>query len=263
MGTARPKTGLWLVGGLCVALLLPKQASAQPIIGDLLDWFFNAPRWNADVHIGYGHYGRFLLQAPTVDPFDFRQRELKGRHAWTLGAGIGGTPMPRTGFRLGYNYATADLSWRDDTGTGSELLDVDDVGDIRLHSVGLELIRYLMLETSRFSPYFTVGVSANWWDMDPENSIVLRAPTGDTHFRWGGLGTVGVHYRFNQSFRVRLEVAGASVGNPFNGRDSYITIVGRPIDEPSRVSKSDLRLALQYTWGKPDRATSADDKGSR
>ena len=267
MGTARPNRVVrWLVVGCaCAVLLLPgERVSAQKrLAGDLFSWLFDAPRWNFNVHGGWGGYGRFLLQNPTQDPFDFRQRSLRGKDAFTIGAGIGATPLPRVGFRFSYQYTTGNLEWRDDTGTGTELLDSGEIADIRQHMLGFELIRYLLLETSRISPYATGGFTGSWWKMQPEGTLALRAPDSSTQFRWGAMGTIGLHYMFTQAFRVRLEVAGASIGNPFTGRDSFIALNGRTIDEPTRVRKTDLRLALQYSWGKPTSPATTDDKGAR
>jgi hypothetical protein len=50
---------------------------------------------------------------------------------------------------------------------------------------------------------------------------------------------------------VRAEATTASVRNPFTGRESYTALGGVTIDEPSRVSKRDFKLAFMYNFSKP------------
>ncbi|MGH7471143.1 MAG: hypothetical protein ACRENP_24610 [Longimicrobiales bacterium] len=251
----------WMVSGaLCLAVLVPaREAAAQSKKIDALNWLFKIPRWNADLHAGFGNYGRFLLESP-VEPFDFLERELRGRGAFTIGVGFGGTFMPRTGFRLGVNRTWSELAWRDDTGTGSELLDQDDVGDLAQTILSAEIVRYLLLESSKFTPYATAGVLASWWGLNDATGFI----GDDTHFRWGATGSIGLQLALRDNIRLRLDATTASIGNPFTGRNSYIADLGRAIDEPSRVRKTEVRLAVGYAWGKPHAPVTTDGgKGSR
>jgi hypothetical protein len=252
MSTAKSKVQ-WLVGGLlCAAVLIPGgQANAQAgEVAGVFNWLFKIPRWNVDLHAGIGNYGRFLLDTPFEDLDDLRERELRGRGNVTVGGGIGGTPLPRLGFRLGVNHTWSTLEFRDDTGIGSSLLDDDDLADLRQWIVSAELIRYLLVESATVSPYASGGFLASWWKLDAEE-IDVATPNGDSHFRWGATGTIGVQFRLSRDWRARVEAATASIGNPFTGNESFIILGGHPIDEPGRVSKRDFRLALQYSWGVP------------
>ncbi len=239
-------------GSACLAFLFPAH-KAEAQVGtarDLLGWLFDIPNYNVGINGGIGNYGRFLLQHPTRSTADLTERELRGLHAWTVGGEVGGTILPRVGVQLSYNFTRSDLAWRDDTGTGSELLDVNDLGDLSHSVVGLELIRYMFLENSKITPFATAGVLATWWGMEG-GAQGLSRPDSETQFRWGGTGSVGLQFRLWEDFRLRLDATTATVGNPFTGRDSYIADFGRTIDEPSRVRKTDFRLGLAYTWGKP------------
>jgi outer membrane protein with beta-barrel domain len=252
------RTAKWtiklLVGGLLwIAAMIPgSQANAQGReTRNVLGQLFKIPRWNVDLHAGIGNYGRFLLDTPFDDFIDdFRERELRGTGAFTLGLGVGATPLPRVGFRLGASHTWSNLEFRDDTGIGTDVLDDDDVGNLRQWLISAEVIRYLLLESSKFTPYGSGGILASWWHLDEED-LELTAPSGNTHFRWGATGMIGLQFRLSKQWRARVEAATASIGNPFTGNESFLVIDDHKIDEPSRVRKTDFRVALQYSWGIP------------
>ena len=271
----------WLLpsaASLCAAfaLMLPTQASAQSsLMGELFGWIFNVPRWSVDAHGGYGYYGRFLLQNPTNDPFSLLQRELRGRHAWTVGLGVGGMVLPRSGFRLGADYTWSDLDWRDDTGNDSHLLDFDDAGNLKQFMLTAEFMRFLFPESRRVNPYASAGFLASWYKLTDEFTVLvvddeeeafvgLAAPGGNSQFRWGATGSLGLQFRVSEAFRLRLGANRGTISNPFTGRQSFIAVNGLTIDEPSRVGKTDYRLSLVYSFGKAEAPTTTNGgKGSR
>jgi hypothetical protein len=265
----------WIAGGsLCLALFAPgHEAAAQNREQrNLLARLFNVPRWQADVHAGIGNYGRFLLQQPVllldVDDLDefngftgFEpERELRGSGVFTIGAGLGGMFLPRTGFRLGVSRAWSNLDWRDDTGDGSDILDADDVGDLAQTILSAEIMRFLLVETARISPFGSAGLLATWWNLNDAPDFM----GDDNHFRWGATASLGIQFLLSRNFLLRLDANTSSIGNPFTGRNSYAAHIGHTIDEPGRVRKTDFRLALGYTWGRPHPTeTTNGGKGSK
>ena len=202
------------------------------------------PNWNLSINGGTNSTGRFLLQNVGAG-----QRALRTENGFSVGGNVGVDVLPRMGVRLGYSFGKGDLAFRTDNGDDSDDLDAK-VGDIRSHVASLELIRYLLSTRSSVAPYATAGVIASWWglDNDAENAVA-----GGTQFRLGGTGSVGLRLRATRSLDVRLEAASASVRNPFTGNDSF-RVPGETIDEPSRVSRSTVRLMVGYNFGRSDRA---------
>jgi hypothetical protein len=249
----------WIVAGsACAVCLLPAHtASAQErSVRDLAAWLFNMRNYNVGINGGIGNYGRFLLENPTRSVADFNERELRGLGAWTVGGEFGANILPRVGAQLSFNYTHSNLEWRTDNGNGSEIFDTGKVTGLSHYVLGLEVIRYLLLENSRVSPFGSVGVLATWWNMsdDEDDNIfddTLAKPDGSSFFRWGGTGSVGLQFRVAKQWRARLEAQTASIGNPFSGRSSYVSVFGRTIDEPSRVRKTYFKLGILYAFGKP------------
>ena len=224
---------------------------AQGLYEDSTKWVFGLSGWTLELHGGASRYGRFLLESPNADPADRTQREVTASGGFALGGAIAATVLPRTQARLAFTHSSTDLDYRDDTGNGSASLDLDGIGGLASEVVALELTRFLVQENSVAVPYASAGFVGAWWVLDDAASIVT-AP-GGTQFRWGGTATVGVQFRVASAFRFRFEAATASIGNPFKGSDSFITDVGRTIDEPNRVTKRDFRIAFAYVFGGSDR----------
>jgi hypothetical protein len=226
--------------------------NAQGLYEDSSKWVFGLSGWTLELHGGASRYGRFLLEAPNADPAHRAQREVTAGGGFAIGGAIAAAVLPRTQARLAFTHSSTDLDYRDDTGDGSATLDLDGIGGLASEVVTLELTRFLVQETSVAVPYASAGFVAAWWILD-EAASVVTAP-GGTQFRWGATATIGIQFRLADAFRLRLEAATASIGNPFEGSDSFITEVGRTIDEPSRVTKRDFRVALAYVFGGADRS---------
>ncbi len=248
-----------IVTGLaCAGLLLPaNEAAGQGFIRDLAEYVLGIPNWQAQLHGGVSDFGRFLLQDVAVlngngDNLQL-QRELNAENSFAFGGAFGGTFLPRTGFRLSASYTTTDLEYNDDTGIDSHLLDTGEVGDLGNFVLGFELMRYLLLEKAKLTPYGSGGLLLSWWSLDDQATGELVGE--DTQFRLGAMGSLGLQYRMTSAFAMRLEAVTATIGNPFTGRDSFVPTTGFTIDEPARVRRTDYRLGLVYTFGRPDRPT--------
>ncbi len=203
------------------------------------------PGWSVQGHIGASRSGRFLLQDVPGG-----QRSLRDQWAFNFGVGAGASILPRVGFRIGYSYASSDLEFRDDDGDGSDALDVDGLGSLRRNTLSLEVIRFVLPSQLVATPYATLGVLGTWWVLDSD-TVAIEGSGGDTQFRWGAVGSVGLQMRAASNFLVRLEYMTSSTRNPFTGRESFRAFGGVTIDEPTRVSMSDWRIAGVYTFGKP------------
>lgn len=232
------------------ALLLVSSGgvAAQGLHEDSSRWVFGLSRWTLEVHGGAGTFGRFLLEAPTTGSTPGAEREVSAEKGFAVGGAIGATVLPRTAVRLTYTHTSSDFVYRDDSGTGSAALDVDDLGGVATHMLSGELTRFLVAEANSIVPYASAGFVASWWSLD-EAASGVQAPGGTTQFRWGGMATLGLQFRVSSRFRVRFEAASASVRNPFRGSESFTTVEGVTIDEPNRVSKSDYRIVLVYGFG--------------
>ena len=261
------RTLRWLfVVVTCLLLAAPTRSMAQEkgelkkeaenLGKDILKRLFS-PRWDIHVHGGLSNNGRFLLQRP----FDvaFGERELTSNYGFAFGAGAGVDLLLRTGFRLDYTFSSSDLEYRTDNGDGSEIFDIDDVGKIKRHAASLELIRYLLPARAHVTPYFSVGVLGAWWVLGQETNLVVPAG-GSTQFRWGALGTLGVRANVTDRFDLRLEAQKNSIQSPFTGRDSFRSLAGVTIDEPTRVSENEFRLIAVYRFYKPDHRGTAANK---
>ncbi|HEX7117899.1 MAG TPA: hypothetical protein VF212_03880 [Longimicrobiales bacterium] len=202
-------------------------------------------RYTVEIFGGLADYGRFLEQFAG----DFglsEQREVTASTALALGASVGMFPWEKTGVRLAFTWSPTDLEFQDDSGLDIDALDEDDIADLTASVLSLDVIRFLLDPSERFTPYASGGITATWWSLDDENGEILSED--DTQFRWGGYGAIGLQYRATRKFGVRLEVATMGLGNPFDGKDSYRTATGITFDEPSTVRLTRIALALTYSF---------------
>lgn len=240
-----PKFTWLLAATLGAATPVLAQAPAEEnIFRTFLSRLFG-PAWDVQVNVGAARTGRFLLQDVVGG-----QRELTGGGAWSFGLGGGFNLLPRVGFRLGYNYSNADLKYRDENGTGSNALDIDDFANIKRHLATLEIIRFTLPPSIMISPYGSIGLVGAWWVLDTDD-VLIEPLDGGTKFRWGGLASFGMQFRIDSAWAIRAEYSTASIRNPFTGNSSFRTATGLTIDEPTRVSANDWRLAVVYSFGKP------------
>jgi hypothetical protein len=249
------KTKSIVTGLAYLGLLLPgSKASGQGFLKDIAQYVFGVPNWQVQAHGGVSDFGRFLLQSTLVVPpvgFLQPQRELRANSAFAFGGTVGGNILPRTGFRLGASFTDAELEYRDDTGNDTDVLDRDDLASLKNTMLNLEIMRYLLPERMRFNAYGTLGFVLTWWKLG--SSAAPDFVGIDTEFRLGGMSTLGLQYKVADAWRIRLEAASATLGNPFTGNDSFRPTDGFTIDEPTRVRRTDFRLGLAYTFGKPER----------
>jgi Outer membrane protein beta-barrel domain len=235
----------WTMAGLMIlTVAVPMTTAAQETDSNAGN--FMRPNWNLFLHGGYTSQGRLLLQRLPGEG----ERALRGDGGFNVGGGIGVDFLTRAGLRLSYTYATTDLAFRQDDGDDSEALDVDNVGELRSHIAALEGLRYFFNPHATFAPYATAGLVGAWWHLKPETTEV-EATDGSTQFRIGAIGTLGVKARMSDHFDFRLEMASATVRNPFSGRSAFNSDGGITVDEPTRVSKTDFRVAAVYSFGSP------------
>lgn len=227
----------------------------------------SAPHIIVELQGGWLETGRFLEQLVVVDlglhdPLFVGERELTTNDAFVIGGSVGYWPWAQTGVHLGLNWARRELEFRDNTGTGSRILDEDDLADLSSWVLSLELVRLLVDRPWRVVPYATAGVSGVWWRLsDQDARDEIRRNDSGTRFRVGAVGGVGARYRASDRVGLRLEFAAFALGNPFDGRDSFTTTSGRilklpnvydstvlPIDEPDVVSLFRITLGVTYLF---------------
>lgn len=253
----------WVVAAVmlvCAAAPTTSNAQARQEPDNAVNNVFRAlfgPNWNVFAHGGVSTNSRFILQDAIGGG---GQRALKTENTYNVGLGAGVDLLPRTGFRLSYTFSSSDLVFRTDNGNGSELFDFEDGGTLQSHTAGVEVLRYMLPPQAFVTPFATAGLLGTWWVLDEESALVATSG-GSTQFRLGALATFGVQATLGDGFSARLEVASASVRNPFTGNESFQAMGGTTIDEPGRVNKTDFRLAVAYSFGK--REVSYSQNGDR
>ncbi|HEX6940785.1 MAG TPA: hypothetical protein VF158_15320 [Longimicrobiales bacterium] len=229
---------------LAGAALLPAEGLAQrtrrPPRGDFPDAHITV-----EVFGGLADYGRFLEQFASSDGFT-GQREVTASTALALGAAVGAYPWEKTGVRLGFTWSPTDIEFEDDSGTDVDILDEDDLADLSVYVLSLDVIRFLLDPSERFTPYASGGITAAWWHLGDDDGEILAVD--ETHFRWGGFGSIGLQYRATRHIGARLEVATMGLGNPFDGNNAYRTATGVTFDEPSTVRLTRITLAVTYSF---------------
>lgn len=211
-------------------------------------WFADFPQWSVDVHLGVANHGRFLLQAIELPVLD-RQRELRATNGFSWGAAVGVSVLPLSILRLSFTHTSVDLDFEDDTGTGSDLLDDDDVAGLSSSVLGLEARRFLFGSGARVTPYGGLGIALVWWNLDERGVVPLIVSGGDdTEFRFGVSATFGLRYRPAPRWAVGLEVTDLSIRNPFTGNTSFIPVSGLTVDEPTRVRQTHFRVVGSYSF---------------
>ena len=253
----------------CLVLVLaaaPMKASAQmkekaEDVNDIVHSLLH-PRWSLGLSGGFNNNGRFLLQQVAGTPLNLFQRELTTKNGWNVGGQVEIDILAAMALRLGYTYTKSDLVYRTDAGTGSEFLDTGNLSDLHTNSVSLAITRYIVPLVSRWSPYFSVGLTGTWFSVS-DAAIEIIAPDGSTQWRFGGLANVGLKYRVNDRFDLYGEYSTASVRNPFTGGSSFNTATGVTIDEPTKVRSTNWRLMASYYLGKPGREETTTNKFRR
>ena len=206
------------------------------------------PNWNLFANGGLTTGERYQLQQ-AANPSD-GERALKSATGFEFGAGAGVDILLRTGFRIGYTFASRNLNFRTNNGNGSDALDIDDVGTLKSNTVALEVIRYMLPSGAAITPYGTVGVQGTWWSLHDKSSLVTN--NGATPFSINPLLSFGVQFKASSKWSARLEAMLAPGHNPFTGNKSFRSLeAGQTIDEPSTVARTDFRVAGVYYFGRP------------
>ena len=223
------------------------KAEAQDFVHDVLQALLK-PNWNLFAHTGFAENDRFLLQQ-AVDP-SLGKRALETSNGFNIGAGAGVDILLRMGFRASYAFTSSQLNYKTDNGTGSNALNIDDVGTLMTHTVALEVMRYMLPARSAFTPYGTLGIQGTWWALNQKSPLV-DAGAASNPLSISPLFSFGVQFKASDKWSGRLEASLASGRNPFTGNKSYRALAGPSIDEPTNIGRTDFRLAGVYHFSKP------------
>src|SRR5690606_24041485 len=193
------------IGLLCILAATPSAAVAQRGMEEEERWFAGFPNWSITLYGGLANQGRFLLQSVDFENDPTEQRELRADDAFTWGGAIGAQILSRTRVRLAFTRTSTELDYRDDSGTGSGQLDIDDVAGLSSNVLSLEALRFLLPERT-FTPYGGLGFAVNWWNLDPGEGtpLIVAADGDDTQFRLAGSAVLGVQYRISARWAARL-----------------------------------------------------------
>lgn len=221
------------------------KAQATDFVRDVLHALFG-PNWNVFAQGGVATSERYTLQQ-AVNPLD-GQRALQSATGYELGLGGGVDILLRTGFRASYSFSSSGLNYRTDNGTGSDALNIDDVGTLKSHTVTLEVMRYMLPASAAITPYATLGIHGTWWVLDEKSPLVTSNDA--TPFSISPLFAFGMQFKPSQHWGGRVEANLFGGHNPFTGNKSFRSLAGPAIDEPSTVNHTDFRLAGVYYFGK-------------
>jgi len=223
---------------------------AQDFVRDVLHALLG-PNWNVFAHGGFATGDRFVLQraANTLDG----QRALEPATGFNVGLGAGVDILMRMGFRVNYTFSSSGLNFKTDDGTGSDALNVNDVGTVKTHTLALEVMRYMLPWRAPITPYGTLGIQGTWWVLDEKSPLVTS--NGTTPFALGPVFSFGVQVKATDKWSGRLEASLSSGHNPFTGNSSFRALSGQTIDESTSQSRTEYRLAGVYHFGKAKAAT--------
>jgi opacity protein-like surface antigen len=215
-------------------------------VTDMVTSLTDASRWSLAGNLGFNRYGTFLMQKVPEG-----QRALRGDHQFAWGLAAGYDITDKLGLRLGWTYTNTNMQFEDYSGTGSDLLDSDDLGKLKSNVAALDVVHYFVGSRSLIAPYAGAGVAGVWSALGPEGPALITAG-GSQQFHFGINANVGVQVRIIPQLFGRAEWNSMGTRNPFTGNRSYKTTVGDTFDEPSRVSKTEWRFAAAYYFGEPD-----------
>jgi len=247
----------WLVVALICSLVAKPTISkaqvadstkehAQDFVHDVLRALLG-PNWNLFAQGGVTTSDRFLLQQ-AVNPSD-GQRSLQSATGFSIGGGAGVDILLRTGFRVSYTYASSDLNFRTNNGTGSKALNIDNVGTLKSQTLALDVVRYMLPTRAAITPYGSLGIQGTWWLLDEKSPLVTGVGAA-TPFSLSPLFSFGVQFKASNKFSGRLEAVLAGGHNPFTGNRAFRSSAGPVIDEPSSVNRTDFRVAAVYHFGR-------------
>ena len=120
------------------------------------------------------------------------------------------------------------------------------------------LVLFAFVVATVCAEYTAVFTNAIMPSLVPHSEVGRLSGAGWACGYFGGLASLGVRGRISDKFDLRLEAQKNSILNPFSGRDSFRSLAGETIDEPTRVSQNDVRLYAVYHLKKHERGTAAD-----
>jgi hypothetical protein len=242
--------------GLAVATPAGAQsANNDSLVTSIIDMITDASRWHLSLNGGAAGFGNFLLQQSPLGAV-----AIRGDRGFAFGGGGGFEYDENNQFKLNYTYTGTNLRYRDWRGVGSNLLNVTGLGKINSNVVTLEAAHYFVGSRSFISPYAGFGFAGAWNHLSPDvvpASVFANTPTqflttpgGSQKFGIGATANLGAQVRLTGDFFTRLEWNTMNMPNPFNGNRSFQSPGGVTYDQPSRVQKTEWRLAGVYYLGK-------------
>lgn len=233
-------TATWMLPAAMALLVIPSQGSAQ------CECVEHSPFWTVDASGGATLFASFLDQRVVTGG----ERRLTGSQGFAFGLGLGYQADRSTAIRLAFGWTPTELEFRDDTGTGSETLDQDDLGDLQAVSAHVSALKFFGAESNAVAPYAVAGLGGTLFTLDQvSGSPVVTSGGDDSQLRVGAIAGLGLQFRLSDSFAIRLEGNTFTLGNPFDGRDSFRVATGQTLDEPSTVRITELGLKLRYAFG--------------
>lgn len=241
-----PYTRLFaLAAGVALAAPAGAQSTTNDhYVTDFVDALTSPSRWSFSGNIGSNRSEAYLLQNTAGG-----ERAVRSQRSFGWGLGAGFDLDDQLGVRLGWSYANAGMEFRDFNGTGSNALDLQDIGQLKSNIASLDVVHYFVGSRSLVSPYAGAGVAGVWSSLGTEGPA-LATPGGAQQFHFGIDASLGVQIRIADQVFSRLEWASTGSHNPFNGNRSYRANGGSNFDEPSRIARTEWRLGGTYYLGK-------------
>ncbi len=215
-------------------------------VTDMVTSLTDASRWSLAANLATNRYSTFLMQNVPGG-----ERALRGDSHFGWGLAAGYDISDKLGVRLGWTYTNTNMQFKDYSGTGSDLLDSEDLGKLKSNVAALDIVHYFVGSRSLIAPYAGAGVAGVWSALGPEGPQLIT-PGGSQQFHMGINANVGVQIRIIPQTFGRIEWNTMGTRNPFTGNRSYKSTVGDTFDEPSRINKTEWRLAATYYFGEPD-----------
>ncbi len=214
-------------------------------VTDVVHALTSPSRWSLTGNLATSRYGTFLMQNTPGG-----ERALKAARSLGFGLGAGFDVTDQLGVRLGWTYTNSGMEYKDYNGTGSDALNVDDLGKLKSNIASLDVVHYFVGSRSLVSPYAGAGIAGVWSALGPETPL-LTTPGGSQQFHMGINANLGVQVRVIEALFGRVEWNTMGTRNPFNGNRSYRAPGGVTFDEPSRLNKTEWRFAAAYYFGTP------------
>jgi opacity protein-like surface antigen len=242
--------------GLAVATPAGAQsANNDSLVTSMFGMLTDASRWHVAAHGGAGTFGNLLLQQTPLGAV-----AVRANRSFAFGGGGGFDIDDNNQISLDYTYTGSQLRFRDWTGTGSNLLNVSNIGKLTSNVVMVSANHYFVGSRSLVSPYAGFGVAGAWSHVSPDvvpANVFINAPTqflqtpgGSQAFGFGATANLGAQVRLTQEFFARVEWSTINTPNAFNGNRAVQSPSFVTYDQPSRVQKNEWRLAAVYYLGK-------------